>query len=192
MREDKTRWTGAAVLASAIMIGAFETGSYVYFRRSSVDFIVAARERQIPTLKIGETVSPSSSKTGIVSGWWAIGEAVCTVNDEATLDLRLVDAPQAGLSFTAIATAFVHERLLPVRTIEVLANGTSLATWRIDRPDWTTHTAKIPGTVVPGDGRIRLTFRLSHLLSPADLRLSGDQRRIGLCLRTWSFARDLP
>jgi hypothetical protein len=116
------------------------------------------------------------------SGWWHLsdGAFTWTDGDMATLDLAVPQSEAgAGLDFA------VYPYLAPAisdRTVEVRAEGRSLARWRFDRSEWTERRVELPAELT---GRpITIELHLGTVRSPRELGLSDDPRQLGLAVRT--------
>ena len=176
------------VFGIAVAIGAFDLGSYVYLRYASRDFIVARREQSIPLVKLGERIDWRNAARGQVAGWsrpeaagtWSVGE-------RSSLAVRLAEPPAGDLVLTAWVWGVVHEQRVPVREVEVLAGGTRVATWRLERFAPEPRSARIPLSAVGPEGVLRVTFRFPEHRSPRDMRINGDTRRIGMLLSEWQL-----
>ena len=176
------------VFGIAVAIGAFDLGSFLYLRHASRDFIVARREQSIPLVKLGERVVWRNAAPGQLVGWsrpeaagtWSVGE-------RSLLAVRLAEPPAGELVLTAWVWGVVHEQRLPVREVEVLAGGTPVASWRLERFAPEARTARIPPSAVGADGVLRVTFRFPEHRSPRDMRINGDTRRIGMLLSEWQL-----
>lgn len=178
----------SVVFGIAVAIGAFDLGSFLYLRHASRDFIVARREQSIPVVKLGERVDWRNAARGQIAGWsrpeadgtWSVGE-------RSLLAVRLAEPPAGDLVLTAWVWGVVHEQQVPVREVEVLAAGTRVATWRLERFAAEARSAPIPRSAVGTDGVLRLTFRFPEHRSPRDMRINGDTRRIAMLLSEWQL-----
>lgn len=176
----------AVVFVVAAIVGAFDLGSYLYLRHASVDFVLAARERAMPAVRLGETVSWQSQAPGVRSGWWGPSPGgTWSVRPEATLVVRLGDPADVPLRLVVAARAFVHDPLLPLREVDVMVNGRKVATWKFDRIQAAEYHASIPREAMTADGILHITFRVSDAPSPAGLGISADRRKLGICVIQW-------
>jgi hypothetical protein len=188
MRTAISRLPALAVFGIAVAIGAFDLGSFLYLRLASRDFIVERREQALALVKLGERVDWRNAAPGQIAGWsrpeaagtWSVGE-------RSVLAVRLAEPPAGDLVLTAWVWGVVHEQRLPVREVVVLAGGTPVATWRLERLAPEARTARIPLSAVGADGVLRVTFRFPEHRSPRDLRINSDTRRIGIMLTEWQL-----
>lgn len=178
--------TGArmSVFLVAAAIGAFDLGSYVYFKRESVDFVVARRESAAPPCQLGVPISWQGQAPGALLGWfrpeatgtWSAGPA-------AALAARLPGRPAGDLLLTARAIAFVVPGRLPSRQVDVFVNRTPVAVWRFDSGQPVEQTARIARTLVADDGLVRVDFRFrdaGYAMDPGD-----GAPRLGIKLIDW-------
>lgn len=167
---------------------AFEAGSLLYLKYASVDFVVARREASAPLYQVGSVVSWTQSTFGALSGW-SPPESIGTwsVRSVAMLGVTLPQPPAEDLVFTAHAMALVDSRALPVRSVDVLANGTPVAHWVFTDDRLTERSARIPHGLVAGDGRLRVEFRFDGARSPFELGIGQDRRRISMLIARWKI-----
>jgi hypothetical protein len=174
-----------ALFAVALCIAAFELGSFVYFTRVSQDFIEAANVRSVPVYRLGEPISWQGQAPGAIFGWWAAGpHGTWSVGSPAAFEVRLVERPVSDLVLRVWANAFLAEHSLPVREVDVFANGMMVARWQFTLAGPHVSMARIP-RVVLADDRLRIEFHFAKTPSPVELGVSADYRRLGLRLLGW-------
>ena len=176
----------ACVFAVAVAFGAFDLGSYWFFKRASVDFIVARREADPPPYRISTTVSWKQSSPGALFGW-SRPETVGTwsVGPSSALAVRLPGRPAEDLLLTASVIAFVNQHKLPARHVDVLVNGTLVAEWLFENNQPVERTARIARALIPGNGTVRVDFRFREVHSPSELGMGRDSRRMSLLMSQW-------
>jgi hypothetical protein len=181
------------VLVVAVAIVAFDLGSLLYLEHASRDFVVARREQALPLVRLGEPVSWRGQAPGQLYGWAAPTDlGTYTASEAAVLAFRIEGRPVDDLVLTAIVSAIVHERSLPVRNVTIAVNKTPVAHWRFDSGEFVTRTVAIPRALLADDGVVRLEFRLAEVRSPSELRLGADARRLGMCLASWTLDPSAP
>jgi hypothetical protein len=176
----------AVVFVVAAAIGAFDLASLLYLRHASVDFVVTRREREMPDYRLGETVSWRHRASGQLFGWARPdGGGAWTVRAASALAVRLVERPVDDLEMGALVLAFVDDRRMPTREVEVLVNATPVAQWRFDSGETVRRTARIPAGLVGSDGIVRVEFRMAEHRSPQEPGVSADTRKLGIALVEW-------
>lgn len=172
------------VFVAAAAIGAFDLGSYAYFKRESVDFIVARREREAPVATPGVALSWQGRAPGALFGWFA-PEASGSFSAEraAAFAARLPGRPPGDLLLVAKVSALVHHERHRARRVDVLVNGAPVATWEfaVDAP--VEQAARIPAALIRDDGLVRVELRVRDAASAWD---AGDGKpRLGTRLIEW-------
>jgi hypothetical protein len=89
------------------------------------------------------------------------------------------------LEMGALVLAFVDDRRMPTREVEVLVNATPVAQWRFDSGETVRRTARIPAGLVGSDGIVRVEFRMAEHRSPQEPGVSADTRKLGIALVEW-------
>jgi hypothetical protein len=174
-----------AVFVVAVCVAAFELGSFVYFRRASVDFIEAANIRGAPLYRLGDQISWQSQAPGAIFGWWAPDPGgTWSVGSRAAFEVRLTEHPNSDLQLHALATGFLVASSLPMREVDVFANETIVARWQLTPAGPRDFTAHIARSVIVGD-RLRVGFHFDEAPSPVELGMSSDYRKLGIYLIGW-------
>jgi hypothetical protein len=144
-------------------------------------------------LRIGETIGFSNRGNGanyLLHGW-AIPEErwVWTNGIQATIGFRpeFKERKAGDLLLVIEGHAFVstqHPRL----AVDVLANGRKLGEWQfmvgVDAGQLATG---VPRDLVREDDDLKITFRIDDPVSPKELGMGVDNRRLGLALRKMSL-----
>jgi hypothetical protein len=138
-----------------------------------------------PVYKLGELIDFSSGgRGGVFKGLgWSKAEPWGTWSDgtEACLTFKLEHPASGGLVIKAEAQAFVAPQH-PSQTVGVVVNGTQVTEWYFDLDSSRgTRTATILGGIV-GQENLEIVFEIPQAVSPAELKLSSDVRRVGLGL----------
>lgn len=183
-----------AALAAVAAIGAFDLASFLYLRQASVDFVVARREREMPVYRLGETVDWRTRATGQIRGWARPeGGGAWTVRPVAEFAAKLAERPEVDMELGALAFAFLDERRLPRREVEVMVNATRVAQWSFDRAGTVVRqTAPIPASLVGSDGVVRVELRMAEHRSPQQLGVGADTRQLGMALVEWRIDAATP
>ncbi len=115
------------------------------------------------------------------AGWSAPEKRHCwTVGDEAAVELNIGFAPQTDLFLEIKCFPFLGLGHLEQQTIDLFANNefiTSRELYNQSRID-----LYIPQKLVL-HGNLRLVFKIRTPISPSDLGLSSDERKLGIDLR---------
>jgi hypothetical protein len=120
---------------------------------------------------------------------WSEGETWGRWSDGRLASLRfaLNEFPEEDLELSMNMGAFVHSKH-PTQVVEVLANDTRVALWKFsliaDGQEPSLHTAVIPRELVRRDAMLRVAFKLKDAAAPADFGLSGDNRRLGIAVKS--------
>lgn len=113
-------------------------------------------------------------------GTWSVGK-------HATVALGLpADAPKTDYEITIEAQGFVVEKKHLKQKVDVLVNKKAISSLVYDGPDPVVHTIKIPKNNIlsekNSEGRVNVEFILNNAISPSDLEISGDGRKLGIGL----------
>lgn len=176
----------AAIFLAAAAIGAFDLGSYAFFKRESVDFVVARRQGEAPACRIGVPISWQGQAPGALSGWfrpeatgaWSSGPA-------AALAARLPGRPGGDLLLVARVSAYVGPGRLKSRQVEVFVNHAPVAVWQFDHGEPMERTARVARTLVVGDGIVRVDFRFPDAGYAMDAGGGDRAPRAGMKLIDW-------
>lgn len=145
---------------------------------------------------LGKTVSfapGGDAPAYMLDGWWQSEQPFTwAVGTEATLALRLpANAGEEHLLLRArlIPANFASHRLSEVT---VRANGREVARWRMEGSyrEPRDYTACIPAGTVAPDGHLRVVFVNPSPVSPAELGVSADTRRLALGLQSFEVVPD--
>ena len=145
------------------------------------------------TVRIGETIGFSKGGNGadyLLRGWASQEEwGVWTNGSEAVIGMRpqFKERTAGDLLLTIEARGFVspkHPRL----AVEVFANGIKVAGWQLSLEVGAGElVARVPRALVLEEGNLRVTFIIKNPISPKELGISDDYRRLGLGLRKMSL-----
>ena len=145
---------------------------------------------------LGKTVSFAAGGDApayMLDGWWPSEQwFTWAVGTEATLALRLpADVGEERLLLrTRLVPANFASHLLSEVTVK--ANGREVARWRMEgsQRGAQDYTACIPAGTVAPDGHLRVVFVNPSPVSPAELGISADTRRLALGLQSFEVASD--
>ena len=144
-------------------------------------------------LRIGETIAFSHQGNGanyLLHGWSTPEEwGVWTDGSKAGIGFRprFKERNAGDLLLLIEGQAFVSPKH-PSLAIEVLANGSKLGVWQlVAGVEAGELVAKVPRALVPDDGNLRITFIIKDSVSPKELGISDDSRRLGFGLRKLSL-----
>jgi hypothetical protein len=144
------------------------------------------------SLRIGESITTNKGNgfNYLLEGWSSLeDEWVWSEGNVASIGCRPQSMKRrAGdLLLTIEGQAFVSAKH-PGLAVEIFANGSKPAIWRftfgVDAGDL---VVEVPGTSVPFDGALIVTFVIDNPASPAELGLGDDPRRLGFALRKVSL-----
>jgi hypothetical protein len=125
----------------------------------------------------------------MLDGWWPSEWFTWAVGTEATLALRLpADIGEEHLLLRArVIPANFASHLLSEVTVR--ANGREVARWRMEgsQREAREYTACIPAGTVTSDGHLRMVFVNPSPVSPAELGISADPRRLALGLQSFEM-----
>jgi Methyltransferase FkbM domain len=147
-----------------------------------------------PILRIGETITFSNPTNGennyLLDGWSSPEEfGVWSDGNKAAIGFRLQfkERKAGDLLLTIEGQAFVSPKH-PHVAIEVFANGSKLGGWPLSFGVKVGElVTRVPRALVPEDGNVTITFIIKDPVSPKELGLSDDYRRLGLALRKMSL-----
>ena len=108
---------------------------------------------------------------------------------------RWTDGPSASVTFALPpsvegrplivkleVSAFVKPDALPEQIVTVRANGVEIAIWRITNPHPQTRALFVEGTTALNNA-VTIDFELPNCMSPIDVGINDDRRRLGIMLR---------
>ena len=111
---------------------------------------------------------------------------VWTEGHDALLLLRIAEERADASVLHFEVEALVHP-LNPVVEADIVVNGSPAAVWRFelgqDRVP-TTRMLVVPPSIVPRDGRLWIEVRTKHPMSPQELGISGDPRKLGIAFHS--------
>lgn len=139
--------------------------------------------------RLGETVRFGDFGTSyrfIHDGWWVSeGDHTWTWGREANLELPL-DRPYAGPVELAVdLSPYLYPGLTRQR-VELSANGRPLARWEVSGPG--EMRATLPAELLAAGTPLHLTLRLPDAAAPAAVSASGDDRLLGVAVRSLRLA----
>lgn len=186
------RWL---LLVLLIAIGGAYVAAFTFFVTRSEDVV----ERQIDarvfrevctqpsTLPLQLALGAGSPDLARLGSGWNAAEAggIWTRDEDASL---IVCVPAGGdLTIDLALRSFVARRHSEV-SVELLANGTTLARWDT-RPghNHVEERVRLPRAVL-GDGRVKLTFRVDAPASPLSRLAGPDMRRLGVFVSRLTIA----
>jgi hypothetical protein len=109
------------------------------------------------------------------------------VKPPSVLGFKFKERKAEELLLTIEGQAFVSPKH-PHLAIEVFANGSKLGGWQLSfGVEAGELEARVPRALVPEDGHLRITFMIKDPVSPKELGISDDHRRLGLALRKMSL-----
>jgi len=143
-----------------------------------------------PNRPLRFTSKATASEVHLQSGWsrpesWG----VWSDGDRSRLEFMLSPAPAAGFRIRLLGRAYVPNGV-PAQRIRLSANGQEVAFWEI-----TDHaldgglSVQIPPALLSDDGRLVLKFDYENAISPFELGLSGDKRRLALGITEMRFEK---
>jgi hypothetical protein len=175
----------------------FELGWSADERRLGVLLRAVTLEEVDPSVRLGEKIvfsEGSGAQRFLGEGWSELeGTGIWTDGEQASLVIRLTDAPTTDIELVLAVSAFVTADH-PELKVEAWALGEQVAA-RVFRQGEAQRLVRIPWPEVAGsnEGRRLFELRLFDPASPVDLGLGDDDRRLGLHLewltvrkRSWS------
>jgi hypothetical protein len=113
---------------------------------------------------------------------WAGVEREFTWTNAQEAKLSLPRPTEKGdLLFQAMASPFRYLDQIPLQSIEMLVNGTSVARGKMKEP--AILECRIPWSLISDEPKFEITFRLPDAACPADLGMNMDQRLLGAAFR---------
>lgn len=129
------------------------------------------------------------------SAWWSDAEdwGAWTTGTVANLVFPLPRLPQNDLVLAGVVKGYVNERH-PRQEVAVLANGLRVERWIFRNGSWQQIQVRIPASALEKPALkpvLFISFQIADPVSPAQLRLSADERALGLGVREL-VVRELP
>lgn len=133
-------------------------------------------------------LTPGSTCTAALTGWskpepqgtWSKGTV-------SSLNLRIIaeHATEIGIRFKG--HAFVN-KLHTEQTVPVYVNGHLIDTWHFDYPhgEIDKHLS-LDGGILDANSELKIEFGFPNAISPSQLGLSSDQRKLGIKLNSVHF-----
>lgn len=140
-----------------------------------------AREPEPQVYEYGTKVSfglGGDSERFRVTGWSHTEQAnTWTEGAAASLEFRVPESAEpVVLSMKLLGLTQPPE--LPFQLVEVSVNGEKIATWQVDAEKF--HAATIPQKFVAARGTLKVALDLPKAVSPAELKMSADPRRLAV------------
>jgi hypothetical protein len=182
-------WIGllaAAHRARKLRVARFCRDAFCWHALNPMSVAKWTRHCTDPPYPLGQLIDFSQNGNGdrlLVHGWSAKEEwGYWTDGPRAAMYLSLADVPDTPINLKIEAIS------LPTlagdrQAVQVVANGTHLATWRLATAPQTYEAALAPELWRPFNA-VELTFNIHECVAPAALGVSRDERRLGLGLRT--------
>ena len=133
----------------------------------------------------------------LIAGWntTELGHGIWSEGETAELAFHHRPRPKRPLLFRINLSAFVTKEHDDIE-VSVAANGVALARWRFSciHPETIDHSwreALIPANIA-STGEIHITLQIDHPMSPWELYLSDDCRRLGIMLHELSISAVKP
>lgn len=126
------------------------------------------------------------TKPNRVCGWLEPFDAgTYSTGDRARLRFAF-DVPESGLMVGLVARGYVGPAR-PQQRVAVSANGQPLGEVAFDSPDAAYHVIDVPAEIaaLDGDG-LTLQFDFPDAISPRDMGVNEDTRKLGILLETLS------
>lgn len=122
---------------------------------------------------------------------WSSPEQKGTWTDgsRAKIELPLQSVPDSGLKVSAkIESVFLSERH-PKQTVQVKINGELITTWTftLGQPLLQSYVFQIPAAVAQQQIPLSLTFNILDPMSPQELGVSADSRKLGISINRLTF-----
>lgn len=138
---------------------------------------------------VGSAINFSTEGNGsaFTRDGWGVAEAwgTWTVGDRAELNIHFDEAPKRPLRLRAKLFPFVHETHRTVDVSVVLA-GEKIAAWTVDSPEFALFDTPIAADKLR-TADCPLVFEIANPISPAELGISADARRLGIGLQSIEF-----
>jgi hypothetical protein len=121
-------------------------------------------------------------RTFLRGGWSTPEKNHCwSVGDQANMELNIGFAPQTDLILKIECSPFLGSANLEHQTVDLFVNNDFIGSRHV--ASLALFEFKIPRKLAFG-GNLNLTFQIRTPISPSDLGLSADTRRLGINLRT--------
>jgi len=173
----------SAFKTSYLRLGIMATAALLSVQASCNKVDLGNMSPQSRTIVFGENGGSEQFRT---SGWSKTEtEYTWTEGKTATLALP-IPANLGAITLTMKLDALVSSNM-PSQTVEVIANGQTIANWQV--ADTADFTARIPSELTQNGGTLTLELRTPNATSPKALGLGDDSRILGIRVYSMDFKR---
>lgn len=161
-----------------------------------IELAAQSHDMRLSYVPLTDATKALGSQHHFGEGWSPVDEGFGIWSDGERAEINFSIAPGASsLVFSALVHPFLteeHSRL----DVSLALNGAPVAEWSFDRErtqdrDWSWHHVQLPEHLT-SSGEIRIVFSIRSPVSPQELGLSIDRRKLGIALRTLSLGPDRP
>jgi hypothetical protein len=155
-----------------------------------------SRDMRLSYVPLTDATKAFGSQLYLGEGWSEAEEnfGVWSNGDRARIDFPI--RPDARVLFLSVQ---VRPFLTAARSrfdVSLTANAVPVAKWSFDAKrhgdcDWSWRHIRIPDSVT-ANGDIQIVLNISSPVSPKELGLSGDNRKLGIALRRFSLGPEIP
>ena len=121
---------------------------------------------------------PGSNSTPYLTYGWTFGTSGKTLWTEGESFLIRMRPVAGAATLHATLKPYLAGGRLSSQRVSVLANSREIAVWSVDRAG--TYSASIPAGASDSQGLLRLEFVLHDAVSPYELGVSEDRRKLAL------------
>lgn len=184
MYVSRMRWPADPSSLKLFAIGMKSGAAYALGGVPPARFPAGDLSRYEMAYALGTELFASEATDGCVLDGFSGSEAGgrWTDGEEAQLTFTLSNPAASALTLSLTADAFLAPQH-PQQRVEVLVNGHTIERWTFQpNPPSRDRQVLIPASIVAGQTRVVVTFRLPDAMAPARLNLSADPRLLGLRL----------
>ena len=160
---------------------------FLYLKDNTKEPVITETSKQKNIYEIGTTISFIKNGDSVNyipdprSSGWSQPETnhTWTNSGEAVLSINLNNSDNKDLKLRMEAFPFLGKGKLKQQTVDVSVNGSKVVSWNVTKKGW--YEADIPASA-NNDSKLMLKFTISDPLSPKELGLSKDARKLGIAV----------
>lgn len=132
----------------------------------------------------GRTVKTDSSisSAALFGKGWSTQESSHRWSNAKSAELKIAlrRKPEKSVVFNMLGAAFLGKKSLENQKVTVKVNGKRVTVWQVDKLKW--YSTTVPAGLFSNTD-MNVEFIISNPLSPKELKMSDDSRKLGLQLR---------
>jgi hypothetical protein len=161
-----------------------------------IELAAQSHDMRLSYVPLTDATKALGSQHHFGEGWSPVDEGFGIWSDGERAEINFSIASGASsLVFSALVHPFLtkeHSRL----DVSLALNGAPVAEWSFDRErpqdrGWSWRHVQLPEDLT-ASGEIQIVFSIRSPVSPHELGLSIDRRKLGIALRTFSLGPDRP